>query len=704
MTYFCDSYLPIWSLERVRHFLYILLCGSVFLSCHPSSGGYSGHSGDLDLLFSRLDSLDSGHGEKPLIYLDSVYGRMRYISEEALYRKYDYKVGYFQNKRMYVRANVYADSLLGLFPDKEYEGEEAKQYARALFLKGDILQRMKSFKNAFLLYYKGWQQIRKTGDTCVLAEYSSRLGTTCYSQGLYEDGIRYYQTAFAELSYCMDKKDAFRQFALQQGTLDNIALCYDQLGMNDSAAFYYDSTLKYIARGQRRFLVDYGQRHYIELAKGVVYGNEADTRYKKGDTAGAEKLYRQSIQINMQKGYANEDAQFTMAKLAGLYLSGGHFGKTGETLKELEQSLDSLPSPDATLMLRRMQWRYSDSLKQVEDAYAYYQSYIQLRDTLNAGPPSTDVNEELQHISREYELELLRARDKLKTGSLVIAVVSLLAMISVSLVVWYSSRRSRRHVRQLTRMNERERIQNKHLHKTLSALEQSQRENARIIKIIAHDLRNPIGAIGSIAAILSKKPNVPPDQQPLLELIRTSSQHSLEMINDLLHLGTTPEEMKKEKVDLEAELRYGADMLQFKAEAKQQHIILKTVPVTLMANREKLWRVLSNLITNAIKFSPADTEILVEVIPGKDRVRILVKDQGIGIPEEQRDTIFNLFTESKRRGTAGEESFGLGLSISKQIVEAHGGRIWYESAVGVGTTFYVELPLEEAAPLRSISV
>jgi signal transduction histidine kinase len=104
--------------------------------------------------------------------------------------------------------------------------------------------------------------------------------------------------------------------------------------------------------------------------------------------------------------------------------------------------------------------------------------------------------------------------------------------------------------------------------------------------------------------------------------------------------------------------------------------------------------VVSNLITNAIKFSPLRAEISVDMCLLGDRVCIWVKDQGIGIPEDMSEKIFDLFTPAKREGTGGEESFGLGLGISRQIVEALGGRIWYESEVDQGTIFYVELPLD----------
>jgi signal transduction histidine kinase len=73
----------------------------------------------------------------------------------------------------------------------------------------------------------------------------------------------------------------------------------------------------------------------------------------------------------------------------------------------------------------------------------------------------------------------------------------------------------------------------------------------------------------------------------------------------------------------------------------------------------------------------------------------MVKDTGLGIPDDIQDKIFDPFTTARRKGTQGEQPFGLGLYISKQIVEAHNGKIWVESEPGKGTTFYVELPILE---------
>ncbi len=102
---------------------------------------------------------------------------------------------------------------------------------------------------------------------------------------------------------------------------------------------------------------------------------------------------------------------------------------------------------------------------------------------------------------------------------------------------------------------------------------------------------------------------------------------------------------------------------------------------------------MGNLVNNAIKFSPIAGEIKVRLKDEQNNFVIEVEDSGIGIPDNLKSKVFDLFSEAKRYGTLGEQPFGLGLSISKQITEAHGGKIWFESTEGKGTTFFVEIPV-----------
>jgi signal transduction histidine kinase len=231
------------------------------------------------------------------------------------------------------------------------------------------------------------------------------------------------------------------------------------------------------------------------------------------------------------------------------------------------------------------------------------------------------------------------------------------------------------------------------LQKTLFDLQDSQHENTQMMKIVAHDLRNPISAIVQITQLIQMDKAIPEHQMSLVNMIQNSAGASLEFINDLLHLKSSFDNIKKEDLDISSVLQNSIELLNFKASEKNQQLHLETEDAFCMANREKLWRVFNNLIANAIKFSPENSVIHISLKKSGQKAICKIKDQGIGIPEDIKHQIFDLFTEAKRSGTSGEQSFGLGLAISKQIIEAHHGKIWFESEENNGTTFFIELPL-----------
>lgn len=255
--------------------------------------------------------------------------------------------------------------------------------------------------------------------------------------------------------------------------------------------------------------------------------------------------------------------------------------------------------------------------------------------------------------------------------------------------IYYQYRRSRQQNKIIS-------DQNHQLRNTLTALEQSQADNTRMLKVVAHDLRNPIGAMTSIADLMLSDGHHSDNDRMMLDLLKSSGESSLGLVNELLLMHTRSEELSKEPVDMQQLLKYCVELLHFKAQEKMQQLYLKAAHIIIPVNREKIWRVISNLITNAIKFSPNGSHISVLLEAKASKVQIRVEDQGIGIPEDVKDKIFDMFTSARRTGTAGERSFGLGLSISRQIVEAHGGSIWYESIPGNGSVFFVELPRETA--------
>lgn len=234
----------------------------------------------------------------------------------------------------------------------------------------------------------------------------------------------------------------------------------------------------------------------------------------------------------------------------------------------------------------------------------------------------------------------------------------------------------------------------KEIQASKSIIKCSEVDKDGMFNALVHDLRNPIVGILGLTELILKNSNLDKEVVNLLRLIKEASSQSFDMITSLVNarLDANVEQVRREKTDLTKLLKYSVGILKQKAREKNQKVLLHAPnPVYAFIDAEKIIRVFDNLITNAIKFSPEATEISVFVTKLDNKITISVKDRGIGIPFELRPKIFDMFSSSKRTGTRQEPSFGLGLSICKQIVEAHGGKIWFNSSLTNGTSFYVEL-------------
>jgi len=291
----------------------------------------------------------------------------------------------------------------------------------------------------------------------------------------------------------------------------------------------------------------------------------------------------------------------------------------------------------------------------------------------------------MDYALKEQEVTALIVRSRYQVALIiVITIVCLLALVILIVI--------RKNLKKIKKLNEQVTIQNDKLKGTLVALEQSQTENTQMLKIVAHDLRSPIAGIHLLSNLMIDEDDRSAADLEMLKLIKDSSKNSLTLVNDLLHLQFKTEKLNKVQIDLAELLEYCVALLRNSASAKKQIINLHVKHIMLLASGEKLWRVMSNLIGNAIKFSPKHATIDISMEQTADAVRIGVADEGIGIPPDMEKRIFEVFTEAKREGTDGEEPFGLGLAISKQIVDAHGGKIWFERKADKGTIFFVELP------------
>jgi len=230
-------------------------------------------------------------------------------------------------------------------------------------------------------------------------------------------------------------------------------------------------------------------------------------------------------------------------------------------------------------------------------------------------------------------------------------------------------------------------------------------ENASIAKneilgIVAHDLRNPLAIIQSVAMLMEDEDCSAGDYKENIEMIKGACDKATSIIHDLLETAQNEihNHFDLEKTDLDDFLSLIIDEW-LKNKKGQVNIIYQNAGKPLYANihKEKMQRVMDNLIINAIKFSNPNGNIDVSLSHTNDDIFIKVRDYGIGIPDDMLPYIFDRFSKARRNGIRGETSIGLGLSIVQQIVKKHAGDIEVNSAPNVGTTFIIKLPHLQSA-------
>ncbi len=218
----------------------------------------------------------------------------------------------------------------------------------------------------------------------------------------------------------------------------------------------------------------------------------------------------------------------------------------------------------------------------------------------------------------------------------------------------------------------------------------------QFLGIVAHDLRNPLNSIVLAAQLLDGEEDLE-EAWRIARLIQKEGMDMSILIGRLLDIAAIESGTVKaepEGLDLGAMARHILHRHKDSAASKGITLELRVPGAAVMvwADAKFLKEVLDNLVSNAVKFSPRGTPVLLRVEALEGRARISVEDQGPGFTAEDKEKLFGRFARLSARPTGGEKSTGLGLSIVKHMVEAMGGRVWVESVPGQGATFRVELP------------
>jgi GAF domain-containing protein len=246
-------------------------------------------------------------------------------------------------------------------------------------------------------------------------------------------------------------------------------------------------------------------------------------------------------------------------------------------------------------------------------------------------------------------------------------------------------------------------IQNARLYQEIEdksrQLEAASQHKSEFLANMSHELRTPLNAIIGFSEVLSERMfgELNEKQEEYLKDIHASGQHLLSLINDILDLSKIEAgrmELELTDFNLPTTLDNALTLVRERAgrHGIELHMAVDERLGQIRADERKIRQVVLNLLSNAIKFTPGGGRIDVRTVPGDGVIEVSVSDTGVGIAPEDQEAIFEEF---RQVGTAAKkvEGTGLGLALSRKFIELHGGRIWVESQVGVGSTFTFRIPV-----------
>ena len=545
-----------------------------------------------------------------------------------------------------------------------------------------------------------------------LADATNNLGVVFDIKGNSQLALRYYNDAYNQYTARKDSSNIVQ-------TLMNIAMVYYGSGKDQKALANLDRALVIGEKIKRdsitalliyNYILAYPQKfsasrkaHYIQKASQIA-DKYRDVRLKLAiqqliaDDLIATNRYKEGVRLLESTLESSKKMQLNYLSMDLLIDLGEHYRDSADIgINYFKTALQTAEQKNYRMYAKDVCKRLYDLYLKKDSrdtAFAYSQKLLTLYEQQIEIDKRSGIDY-IEYAVKDQQLASEQLSSGYKSQMLWLAIaVCVLTLLSIIFLF--------RNWRLGSKTNNILRMQFEQLESTSEALETTNQHYAQIIKIVAHDLRNPIGAVSSLSTMLLQETLTSDERAQFIGLIHESSTSCLHLIEELLKTDFTIDESELtiQEINLSLFLKQAVTLLNFRALEKNQQLILEEAgPITVRADRDKLLRVVNNLIINAIKFSNPSASININLERTKEGAMFSVKDHGVGVPNKFADKLFDPFTSSKRTGTAGEQPFGLGLYISKQIVEAHRGKIWFSSREGQGATFFVFLPDEKSLQL-----
>lgn len=589
----------------------------------------------------------------------------------------------FLNYGMYNLAQKYIFEAYELTKNLKNDKVLAQTYR----LIGTYYERKEEYDKAIDFFFKSLNLRTKLNDNKGIAECNASIGMIFHYTGQIKKAILYYQKSLG--FYLVEKNE--KSIADIQS---NIGAAYNNLGLLDSAIYYLQSVILIKNR-----LKD-------NIGQGQSYHNLAITYVLKGEHNKALAYFNLAIK-NTGRGTKNDNNGSSYQQAGGVLIK---LKRYDEAKKYLTNSEDILKRNNLANELAENYLLQAELHEKMGDfrTSVYYNS---LKNTLMDSLTQVKTQLSFDEIEAKYkaaekqqELELLMSKNKMleqksKYNSF-LAIGSFLLLVTLIILLFYlkevkQTRKELIQKNQLIEANNREAVyQNTNLENLID-------ENQTIMGVLAHDLRSPFSKILGLANIIEDE-DEKAESLAYLNYIKTISKDALQLIQDTVNISQIYNE-DAESLQAKVQPINSTQIIEetaagFIAIAKEKSIDIvvnnNSDNLIFLSSKEYVRRILDNLISNAIKFSPINSKIILSCSQINNNVVFSIKDNGPGLTEADHKQLYIRFKKLSARPTGNEASSGLGLFIVKQLVDLLGGNISVISEKGKGCEFIVEFKIK----------
>lgn len=683
-----------FSLHTIKSAICLALFTLCIIACQQPDGESSKNntaSEEVTEFFDKVTRIiDSSQMDVLLITLHGEWPRLKNVPDSFLFLKYQYlSMMYLAGKPYRENAWLYADTLEKLLENKA--GYQSFKL-HAAYTKGALSMLEKNYQAAVNHFYKGRQLISFKEDPCNAFTYLTALSQIQNNFGNYRVAVDYLTQALDYGMVCpsiSNEKNTMSFLMIK----NDIAYGYEKMGAYDSAVFFLNDALADLSSMNIDTMLSANRAYRI---KGILLGNLGGVYYLQNKYTQAEQALRESLLINDQPTREPGDAVYTKIKLANLLLD---TDRSAECVSIIDKLLsDSLfyTLPEARRRHSNLAYRYYLKAGDRDKALTFRDKEVFLTDSLGKARAWTsflpDFNKEFDNLQNKIgvlELEKKQVRQRILLGLFGGVVVISLA------IAWSLANKRKQQVEYIERLSELN-IQlseaNTQLNLNLNLLEATLKENNMLMRVVAHDLRSPMASMIQLVSLLQDSTNTEEERIQYLDLLDSSCNNALRLIDDIMKSREQPALILAD-TDIQELINLCIKLQTPQAHKKSLQIITELEPVIIKVDRQKMVRVFLNIIANAIKFSHRGGSINIKLKIHEGHALVTIRDYGVGIPSHIQPNLFNFMPQGGQVGTEGEESFGMGLGISAQVVKEHKGKIWCKSEVGKGTEFFIELPL-----------